>query len=370
MTALLGTSEFKELILKKRLMIDVRSAGEHWAGAAPGSICIPILDDNQRAEVGLCYKTKGRETAIQFGHQLVSGEDKSKKIRAWVDAVRQSNPAAVYCARGGLRSKISQQWMAENGIELPRVSGGYKALRRYLLAELDGRTKKFNFVAVAGRTGVGKSEFLRKLSDLNILDLELLANHRGSAFGGEISPQPRQVNFENELASQLIRFATEKFILVEDESALIGTCVVPPILFEKIKDSPVVILEASVEERIARTIKDYIVARLEQYRAKTDPETAFLNLREYLTESLKKIQRRLGATRAAEVLTEIEAALAHQERTGSPEQHEGWVRRLLVEYYDPQYEYGRSRRRGQVIASGNMSALESFLGQYQPPRLD
>lgn len=351
-------------------MIDVRSPGEHWAGSAPGSICLPILDDNQRAEVGLCYKVKGRESAIKFGHQLVSGEDKSKKIKAWLEAIKNSNPAAVYCARGGLRSKISQQWMAESGIELPRVSGGYKAFRRYLLAALEERTKKFNFVAVAGRTGVGKSEFLRKLSGLNILDLELLANHRGSAFGGEITPQPRQVNFENELASQLIRSAPQQIVLVEDESALIGTCVVPPILFEKIKDSPVVILEASVEERVARTIRDYIVARLEQYRANTDPETAFLNLKEYLIESLKKIQRRLGATRAAEVLIEIEQALAHQEKTGSPEQHEGWVRRLLVEYYDPQYEYGRSRRRGQVIATGDMEALEGFLRQYQPPKQD
>jgi len=368
MTGLLGTSEFEKLILNRGIMIDVRSPGEHRAGSAPGSICLPILDDNQRAEVGLCYKVKGRGSAIQFGHQLVSGEDKSRKIKAWLDAVKNSNPAAVYCARGGLRSKISQQWMAENGLELPRVSGGYKAFRRYLLAELTERTNTLNFVAIAGRTGVGKSEFIRKLSWLNVLDLELLANHRGSAFGGEITPQPRQVNFENELASHLIRSDRHQIVLVEDESALIGTCVVPPILFEKIKDSPVVILEASVEERVARTIKDYIVARLEQYRALADPTTAFLNLKEYLVESLKKIQRRLGATRTAEVSNEIEQALAHQEKTGSPDQHQGWVKRLLVEYYDPQYEYGRSKRRGQVVASGDMKFLEDFLRQYRPTK--
>lgn len=348
------------------LLIDVRSPGEFEGGAAPNSLCLPILDNSQRAKVGLCYKEKGKDAAITLGHELVSGHDKENKINSWRNSVNSSGAVGLYCARGGLRSQISQRWLSENGVQIPRIKGGYKIIRRFFLEQLESLPSQLNFVAVAGRTGVGKSDFIRQHFTNNdkkarYIDLEKLANHRGSAFGGEITPQPRQAEFENKLGAELLKAKKSNLIIVEDESALIGSCFIPETLFQRIKNSPVVVLEASIEERIFRTAKDYVQERFNQYESLFGPDIAWEKLSEYLLHSLHRIQKRLGAARTAEIEALMMAAISEHKNTGDFLKHSDWIRRLLIEYYDPQYEFGLKRRTGTVIATGDSSSLKDLL---------
>ena len=365
MTELITPEEFQSLFDKESTLIDVRSPGEFESGAAPNSLCLPIIDNTQRAKIGLCYKENGKEAAIKLGHELVSGQDREDKLTAWIKAVTSGGVTGLYCARGGLRSQISQQWLSERGINIPRIKGGYKFIRRFLLEQLTSLPSQLNFVAVAGRTGVGKTDFIREhflsSKDIAHIDLEKLANHRGSAFGGEISPQPRQAEFENKVAAALIKMRGKKTIIVEDESALIGACLIPEVFFQRIKNSPVVVLEATVEERIYRTAKDYVQERLQQYEKSFGPGAAWDKLEEYLLTSLHRIQKRLGATRTAEIDASMRTALEEHKISGDFLKHSDWIRRLLLEYYDPQYEFGLKRRTGTVIASGDSTTLKELL---------
>lgn len=365
MLEFLSNPDFLSLIDTDAVLIDVRSPGEYFGGRAPNAVCLPILDDNQRAEVGTCYKNQGREAAIELGHRLVSGEDKDTKIQNWLRAVDLDRARAIYCARGGLRSQISQQWVAEAGRELPRIKGGYKIFRRFLMQQTAELSATLNFIAVAGRTGVGKTDFIKgnflSSSGLTHIDLEKMANHRGSAFGGEITPQPRQAEFENRVATALIKARHAKQIIVEDESALIGTCLVPEVLFAKIKSSPVIVLEASLEERIFRTAKDYVQGRLDSLKESNSVDSPFIQLSEYLLGSLLRIQKRLGPVRTKEIEILMREALTKHEKDGDYQHHSDWIRRLLVEYYDPQYEFGLKRRSGKVLAKGDAATLGNLL---------
>ena len=125
-------NNYKQLLLDYTPMIDVRAPVEFATGALPASINLPLMTDDERHQVGLRYKNNGQDSAIAMGHQLVHGEIKQQRVQAWQDFI-QANPSAVlYCARGGLRSQLTQQWLAEAGIDCPRVEGGYKSLRGFL----------------------------------------------------------------------------------------------------------------------------------------------------------------------------------------------------------------------------------------------
>ena len=189
----------------------------------------PIMSDIERHQIGICYKANGQDSAIRLGHELVHGKIKQDRVEKWTQFVKKYPKGALYCFRGGLRSKISQEWIFEHsGVSYPRVKGGYKALRSFLLAEMHRIVSNKNFLVIGGQTGCGKTILLDRFN--NSIDLEGFANHRGSAFGNNVTPQPKQIDFENHLSIDLIKKATYKYLLIEDEGNNIGTIYIPEVI--------------------------------------------------------------------------------------------------------------------------------------------
>lgn len=330
-------------------LIDVRAPTEFARGALPGAINLPLLDDAQRDAVGTCYRSHGQQAAVALGEQLVSGTVREQRLEAWCDAARQQPDSLLYCWRGGLRSRIVQGWMAERGYPLPVVEGGFKALRRTCLSVLDAFAADARLEVLGGRTGVGKTELLAGLP--NALDLEGLANHRGSAFGAAETPQPTPVGFENALAAAMLRLPGRVSVIVEDESRTIGRLAVPEALHAAMQRAPVVILEADDADRCARIRRDYVELPL---RTGLAPGA----LEERYCAACDRIRRRLGGVRHAEVRRLIARAFA---APGNAERHDDWIRALLRWYYDPMYDYQLSRKRDRVVfAGGRVEVRDRF----------
>src|SRR5690606_25391291 len=181
---------------------------------------------------GTCYKQKGQQAAIALGHELVSGRVKEMRVQAWSTFARAHPDGYLYCFRGGLRSQVTQQWLRGAGIDYPRVAGGYKAMRGFLLETLDAALRECRFVLVGGLTGTGKTDVLVQLD--NAIDLEAHANHRGSSFGKRATAQPAQIDFENALAIDLLKKRARGFsqFVLEDEGRIVGSCSLPLALYE------------------------------------------------------------------------------------------------------------------------------------------
>lgn len=351
------------LVLSAQPLMDVRAPIEFQEGSLPLAKNLPLMNDADRAAIGKRYKDAGQDEAILLGLKLVSGEHKAERIAAWQQFALQHPTGALFCFRGGLRSRISQQWLyAETGIAYPRVSGGYKALRRYLLDELTLLPQRYQAYVLSGRTGSGKTKLLQTIQAS--IDLEQLAKHRGSAFGAFVTAQPSQIDFENALAIQLLKqLAKGKTRLVfEDESRNIGSVHVPNNVFFSLKAAPLVLLETSQAERLELTYQEYIPEMLQAFQQQiADPEQAFKAFSHYLLSSLAKVQKRLGGVRYAEALEQMQLALAQQAKTGNGELHQAWIEFLLNDYYDPMYDYQISQKRERVVFAGNAQAVQEFL---------
>ena len=159
------TDDYRSLLLNDTALLDVRAPFEFNQGAFPFAENFPLINDLEREQIGIRYKGLGQDEAITLGHQLVQGEIKSQRVNHWQNFFKQHPHGALYCFRGGMRSKISQQWIYEKtGIIYPRVKGGYKAMRRFLIDELETSALDINPVMLGGRTGIGKTLLLKKLT--------------------------------------------------------------------------------------------------------------------------------------------------------------------------------------------------------------
>ena len=186
-------SEYSRLFLNDTSLLDIRAPIEFEKGAFPQSVNIPLMGDDERHQVGICYKKAGQEAAIELGRQLVSVDKQRQRVAQWKRHIEDNPDTHLYCFRGGLRSRIAQTWLQESGLDVPVIKGGYKALRRYLIETFSELVSKMQLVVISGRTGTGKTNLLRTLS--RSIDLEGLARHRGSSFGAMASPQPAVVDF-------------------------------------------------------------------------------------------------------------------------------------------------------------------------------
>jgi tRNA 2-selenouridine synthase len=338
-------------------MIYVRSPIEFNKGNILGAFSLPLMDDEQRQKVGICYKEQGQQAAIKLGHELVSGDIKDRTIAAWCDYFDNNKNTHIFCFRGGLRSKTSQQWIAQTGRDIPLIKGGYKAFRQYLMQASETLINKLPLHIIAGKTGSGKTELLDTLN--NIVDLEGLANHRGSAFGKQLSSQPTQINFENKLAKRLLQLEHKQInnLIVEDESRTIGKCALPQFLRQKMLCSPVYLLEDEFESRAQRILNDYVISMTQQYQAQYGIEQGFEHFGEYLKAAFDGIRKRLGSQRHAELLTMLNQALAHQRSQNNVNGHLCWIEVLLKEYYDPIYQYQLTKKQQRIIYRGNKEQL-------------
>ncbi len=361
-----ANKDFEKIVIEEIPLIDVRAPVEFHKGAFKNAVNLPLMNDEERHLVGICYKEKGSEEAVKLGHKLVSGETRQKRIDAWANFINKHPDSMLYCFRGGLRSKISQEWIyGATSKEIKRIEGGYKAFRNYLITALEPSEQKATPILLGGNTGCGKTILLRKLD--NSVDLEAIANHRGSSFGRHITSQPTQIDFENNLAHALIKHKHKYYrhIIVEDEGSNIGKCFLPKTLFEYFKSGKLVIIDLPFEERVAITMKEYVIQSQEDYSKEFGEEQGIAEWSDYITESMKKIKKRLGGDRYKCVIDAFELACKEQIYSSRRNLHKNWIEILLKEYYDPMYNYQMQQNSDKILFRGNADEVLAYLGNLE-----
>ena len=345
------TAEHLDLVRNQTRLIDVRAPIEFKQGHMPNSVNLPILTDEERHRIGIVYKQQGNEAAVRVGHKLVSGSIRAERIARWLDACKDHPQAQVMCWRGGQRSALAQTWLEEAGACPKRVAGGFKALRQLCIDVLNNPDK--NWWLLSGRTGSAKTVIISKL--LNSIDLEGRANHRGSAFGRRLTPQPTPVTFENSLAADYLNHNYADLV-VEDESRTIGSVGLPQVWSEHMRSARIALVEVSLAERIAHIEKEYVTDAL--IEAETMGVLPAQIQQNYL-DALQRIKRRLGGLRFSEMEKRLNQAFAGQ---GS---HASWISYLLTEYYDPMYDFQLSKKEDRITFRGDRVEVLEFLETKQ-----
>jgi tRNA 2-selenouridine synthase len=346
-------NNFKEIVIKDIPLIDVRAPIEFKKGAFKNAINLPLMNNKERELVGIRYKNNGNEAALKLGYKLVSNSIKKSRVDAWINFIKQNPNAVMYCFRGGQRSEISQKWLEEVGIKIPRINGGYKAFRTYLIDILDNANTLFKPIRVAGKTGSGKTTLLKEFN--NFIDLEGLANHRGSAFGSFILPQPTQINFENNLAYEVIKKSqTFKTILFEDESRHIGKNYIPNNFFNFLSKSKIVLLEIDINSRIENIFNDYIVNEISSYQ-NFYKDNGLKLWQDKMLKDFMNIQKKLGYENYKKIIEIFNNA------KDNISLHKEWIELLLVQYYDPMYNYQLRNKESSILFKGNQKELLEFL---------
>jgi tRNA 2-selenouridine synthase len=301
--------------LKDPLIIDVRSPCEHAAEYIPNSVNIALLEDDERAFIGTTYAVEGEMVARRKALKIIS-----PKIPDIVDRIlelkKQGQPIVIHCWRGGLRSETVSSFLTVIGIDCWRLTGGFKAWRKTVIE--DFASDKFPFVPVVlqGRTGAGKSDLLCALErlGLQVLNLEKLANHRGSVFGAiGLKSQPTQKNFESELWLQLKEF-NDGPVFLEAEGKKIGKISLPDFLINRIQTGRRILICGSTPNRVKRIVDEYAGLFTSEVQASA-------------VTSMENLRIRLGIQRSNEI---IEMGLGGNLA--------GAVEALLTDYYDPMYD--------------------------------
>ncbi|MEZ4755288.1 MAG: tRNA 2-selenouridine(34) synthase MnmH [Flavobacteriales bacterium] len=300
-------------------ILDVRSPGEFARGHIPGAVNMPLFSDAERAVVGTMYKQTGRDAAVLEGLRIVG-----PKLAALVEHANELAPdrtVRVHCWRGGERSG-SVAWLLDKAgfTEVHTLRGGYKAFRAFVLGSFE---RPPGLHVLGGYTGTGKTELLRDLKGLGepVIDLEALANHKGSSFGmlGE-APQPSQEHFENLLWAALRDVGSARRVWLEDESRKIGRVLLPASLYDALRASMLFFVDMPQEERVLRLVKDY-----GRYP------------REELAAAVQRIAKRIGPQHAKVALEALSAGdLAS-------------VARITLNYYDRTYAHGLLQRDGSRV---------------------
>ena len=299
---------------KKIIFVDMRSPKEFCDYKIPGAINLPILDDNEREVVGRTYVKESVEKAKYLGINFAKD-----KLPAYyqkiIDLKKSYDEVVLYCSRGGYRSNVFFSFLRSLGIDVKKLIGGYKSYRKYIRENLDSLIREKEFIVLCGKTGVGKTEILNKLkSAYPVLNLEGLANHRGSNFGGiGLDHQPSQKYFESLLFDALD--GDEKIFFTEGESSKIGNIQLPKTLIEKISSGRKIIIENHINSRIKRIKRDYNLSD------KDEIYKSLLEIKKFISPEKEKI---------------------YLEKF-----HEGdydfLIRDLLINYYDPHYKKNYSK---------------------------
>jgi tRNA 2-selenouridine synthase len=347
-----ASEAFKLLAMNNKMsIIDVRSEGEYEKAHFANTINIPILSDSHRHDVGLTYKIEGSEAAKALGHKLVSGDYKEQLIHQWCESINSDphEPALIFCWRGGLRSRLAQDWIYQNGCDVFRVDSGYKGLRHEALKVLDNPAPS---IVLSGMTGSGKTRLLLKLS--NFVDLEGLAKHRGSAFGSHYGEsQPQQATFENKLAQALYRVCRN--YVLEDESPNIGRCHLPDSFYARMVTAPMVMIETPSRLRAFEICQEYIQIPFANGMRLCDLEQSFL-------QNIERIRNKLGGLEC----DNIKSLLSRAFKVGTLDEdgidaHLDWIERLLTHYYDKQYLYSLSLKSRKTLFKGGWKDCLDFL---------
>lgn len=301
-------------------LLDVRSPGEYTSGHVPGSINMPLFDNAERAKVGTLYKQVGQQEAMLEGLRIVG-----PKMASFVEQAERTasdHRIGVYCWRGGMRSGSVAQLLSMAGFSVDVIKGGYKGYRRFAAEVLH---RNWPLHVVTGSTGSGKTEILHALSDLGeqVLDLEGLAHHKGSAFGGLMQPgQPTSEHMQNLIVEAFLSMDMNRRIWVEDESMNIGSVFLDREFWNYLHNSPLYRVERSREVRIQRLANEY---------GSADKQEAI--------DRIRKIQKKLGGAATKEAIESVESGDAHR------------ATELLLHYYDKAYHTSISEREHDIRLS-------------------
>jgi len=352
--------DFRKIVINNTPLLDVRAPIEFAKGSFYNTTNIPIMDDEQRHLVGTEYKRSGNESAVKLAEELIKNEGKEDRVVQWRSFIKENPQAKLFCFRGGQRSKISQEWLNESGINITRLKGGYKAFRSFLMEESLDISAKTPTIILGGHTGSGKTILLSKFD--NFIDLEALANHRGSSFGNFANKQPAQIDFENNLSYKLIQFQESKHknLILEHESQNIGKEFIPKPLYENLMDGKLVILETPLEQRVAITYHEYITLELKKY---TDiyNENGLKKWNKYVVKSLDKIKKRIGSELHKELYMLFEDAYKKHGTSYASSQYKLFIAKLLTHYYDPMYDYQIQKTAIEIVFRGNEEEVVEYL---------
>lgn len=325
----------KFLTLRKTIpLLDARSEGEFLQSHIPGAINIPILNNTERQSVGTIYKHEGSDNAVLKGFELVGPRFHTiikKALELFPD-----KKILIYCWRGGMRSEIMSWLLGLSGFEVYRLKGGYKAYRTKTFITV---RQDYNYLVLGGKTGVGKTRLLKKLREREeqIIDLEGLANHKGSSFGGiGMESQPSVEQFENLIAEELFQIPPEEIIWIENESRRIGKVVLPNQLYDILTNSPLIEIERSVDQRIELIHAEYGSLPKEE-----------------LLLAVSRLKKKLGGLKTHECIQAIEN-----------NQPTIWIT-LLLHYYDKAYEFDLEKNHTSQSVRFDMSdsLLETEIDQ-------
>ena len=355
------TADIKRILTDNIPLLDIRAPVEFQRGAADGAVNIPLLDDKQRELIGKEYAQKGQDAAIALGLESATDDIKQARLKGWSDFVNKHPEGYLYCFRGGMRSSITQQWMNESGIRYPKVIGGYKAIRSYLLHRFEALAMAGNILVLSAPTGSGKTDLICQLSQS--VDIEGLAKHRGSAFGSLFVDQPSQADWENTVAAQWLRLVenSDKPVMFESESHLIGRIALPSFFQDALRAAPVVELITDTKDRITRIREDYINTAMTAFQTDYSEAESFVKLESFISHSLSRIQRRLGGERYKKLNALVPAAVDDLRVSSTPDTMNEIVRTLLHDYYDPLYAHKMIGRKQQVIFRGTSDEIVDWI---------
>jgi len=313
---------------KGDLIIDVRSPVEFFKGHIIGSINIPLFEDDERAEIGTLYKQQGKDRAINRGLEIVN-----PKKPAFIERINQlatNKSVYVYCFRGGMRSNSFAWFLNSYGFDAKILKGGYKAFRNYVLSEFN---KPRKIILLGGKTGSKKTELLNRLrkEEYPVLNIEELANHKGSAFGSinQHKQEPQQV-FENKLFQQLQLHYMQDFLVIEDESQTLGYNKIPHAFWLQMKKAPIIKINLAIEERLNQLVKEYSTID-----------------KQLLIYAVNKIAQQLGPLRTKQCINYIQENELHS------------AAEICLHYYDRAYEYKYEKKTDIEIIELNMYKEES-----------
>ncbi|EJO5347281.1 tRNA 2-selenouridine(34) synthase MnmH [Clostridium botulinum] len=361
------TKDFKSIVLNDTKLIDVRAPIEYEKGAMLNSINLPILSNEERHIIGICYREKGNEEATKLGFKLVSGSVKEERVNSWVKYFKENPNTIIHCLRGGSRSTIAQKWIYEaTGEHIVKLDGGYKAFRNYLINSLEPENIKSKPLVLTGYTGSGKTILLNKLK--NSIDLEGIAHHRGSTFGHFITPQKTQINFENSLAHSVIKHENKnyKYMILEDESKNIGKNFIPKGFYNHFHSGDVIFLNATVEERVENILQEYVINdqkdHIEALKYRELALEAWLN---DMVSSIERVKSRLGGDRMKAIIEELKLAYKTQIQTNSVDRHRNWIELFLTNYYDPMYKHSMDKSNRSVMFKGDSREVLEYIEELE-----
>jgi tRNA 2-selenouridine synthase len=314
-------------------ILDARSPGEFLEDHLPGALSAPVLNDEERIEVGTLYKQASAFDAKKLGAALVAKNIAQMLREQFSDKSKDWAPL-VYCWRGGNRSGALATILARIGWPVSLLEGGYREYRRALLSSMETLPSQFKFQVIAGPTGSGKSQILQELAGMGeqVLDLEMLAKHKGSVLGnlpGE--PQPSQKYFDTLVWEKLNQFDPERPVFVESESKKVGSCQVGDQLIVSMRQSPCIVIEASTATRVALLLGEYT----------------------HFTSDLPLLFKQLDCL----VDLHGKAKIDQWKAMANQEQWDEFVAATLSQHYDPAYYKSMQRNYTQLESANHINLV-------------